>query len=102
MDVDGYSDTVAVAELFDEFGSACAALTVAVLAIGPPASGPVITSVRVVELLLFSVATEQVIVVVPLHTPAGVAETKVAPAGRTSVTTTPVAVDGPALATTSV
>ena len=102
IDDAGEIERITVDELFAGFGSVSTEVTVAVFETDPPAVGAVTTSVNVVEAPLFSVSTEQVIVVVPVHEPAGVAETKVVPGGSTSVTTTEVAAAGPAFATSRV
>ena len=99
IDDDGASVTDAVDELFAGVGSDCAAVTVAVLAIVPPAAGAATTRVIVDVAPLANVAMLQVIVDVPPQMPPGLADTNVLPAGRTSVTVTPVAAAGPPFAT---
>ena len=95
---------VEVAVLFAGFGSAvvAAALTVAVFVIGPGVEGSVTVRVNVAEAPLASVPALQVMVVVPLHAPPGVADWNVVPGGRTSVTVTAEAVLGPPFVTTIV
>src|SRR5439155_11342549 len=91
-------DTVEL--LFALFGSGCgAAETVAVLLSGPAALS--VTCKTIVALPPFAIVpTEHVTVGVPLQVPwDGVAEIRVAPAGRTSVTTTAFAAPGPEFVT---
>src|SRR5205809_175223 len=96
----GCTVTVAVAELFAGFMSVCGnAETVAVLLSIPAAVGLTLRTI-VADAPLLSEPRLQVTVVVPLQLPCdGVAETNVALAGMTSVTTTDVAVFGPLFVT---
>jgi len=96
--------TVEEALLFDGFGSivVAAAVTVAVFVTGPADEGRVTVRVNVAEAPLASVPALQVMVVVPLHAPPGVADWNVVPGGRTSVTVTAVAVLGPPFVATIV
>jgi hypothetical protein len=93
---------LADAELLAGFGSAWLAPTVAVL-VTVPDWGAVATMVTVAAAPLASEPTAQATVVVPAQVPwEELEETKVSPAGRVSVTPTPVAVDGPLLVATRV
>lgn len=90
----------AVAALLAGFGSSVAEETVAVLETDPPGVATRAVIVTVAVAALTRVPSEQVTVAVPLQVPwDGVALTNVIPAGRVSVTVTPVAVAGPPLAT---
>lgn len=95
---------VDVAVLFPGFGSGfvAAALTTAVLVIGPGVDGNVIVSVNVALAPFASVPALQVTVVVPLHAPEGVDDCSVVPAGNVSVTVTEAAAVGPPFVTTIV
>ena len=94
------TDTVAVEELLAMFGSVFAAETRAVLTTGPAVARLVTTSATVAEPPFGTEPMEHTTALVPEQEPwDGVAETKVTPAGSTSVTVTPVAVLGPAFAT---
>src|SRR6266576_3046171 len=90
----GMTVIVDEALLFDGFGSedVAAAVTVAVFVTRPGVDGKVTVSVNVAVAPLVIVPALQVMVVVPLHAPPGVADWKVVPGGRMSVTVTPVAV----------
>lgn len=86
-----------------ELGSLPDALTLAVLAIVPLVAVTVALRATVALAPLASVPRLQVTLVVPVQLPCdGVALTNCRPAGRTSVTTTFVAGDGPPLVTVSV
>jgi hypothetical protein len=89
----------AVDALLAGFGSTSADATLAVFDTGPAVLDVLTTKVTVALAPLAREPMAQVTVVVPLQLPwDGVAETKVVPAGITSVTTTAVAAPGPALA----
>lgn len=91
---------VDVEELFAGFGSGSDAATVAVLDMAPGVEEVFSTRVIVALPPVANAPTAHDTVVVPLQDPCdGVAETNVAPAGRTSVTTTPLAALGPLLTT---
>ena len=91
---------VVVEVLLARFGSAVAAKTVLVLLTVPAMLGLRTTSTTVAEPPLAIVPREQLTALVPEQDPCvGVAETNVVPAGRMSLTTTPVAGLGPAFAT---
>ena len=88
---------------FAGFVSPLVLLTVAVFDTGPTVDGACTTMVIVALEPLLSEPTEQVTVVVPLQLPCvAFAEVKLVPAGKTSVTVTPVAVPGPLFVTTMV
>src|SRR3982750_361223 len=91
----GCNVRVTDAVLLALFGSRTAELTLAVFVNVPPAAGVVMTTVKAADAPLLKVAREHVTVVVPAH--GEVAETSVVPGGSTSVRTTAVATDGPAL-----
>lgn len=97
----GLTVTTEVLVLFVLVGSVVAEVTVAILLNGPTGkvNGTRILMVTTAELLGATAARVpmlQVTVVVPAQVPCvEVAETKVTPAGNGSVTTTPVATDGP-------
>jgi len=96
------TEVLADAELLARFGSAWLAPTVAVL-VTVPAWLAVATMVTVAAAPLASEPMAQETVVVPVHVPwEDPEETKVSPAGRVSVTPTPVAADGPLLVATRV
>ena len=88
---------VAVAVLFAGLGSAVTAETEAVFVRLPLAAGETVTTMSIVALAPpGKMPSAQLIVVVPEHDPLlGVADTSVTPAGRESVTVTPLVVDGP-------
>src|ERR1700760_2999433 len=89
---------VEVAVLLAGLGSLLDVVTVAVLDSGPAVDGVVMVRLIVAEPALAIVPRLQVTVVVPLQVPwLGVADVKVVPAGRMSVTTTFAAAPGPAL-----
>src|SRR5437016_536795 len=92
------TEVVADAVLLAGFGSASLPLTVAVLVMLPPAAGAVALIVTEAVAPLASEPTAQVTVPEALVQP-GLAETKVTPAGRVSVTVEPVLASGPLLAT---
>ena len=100
----GITVIVEEALLFAGFGSAVvtAAVTEAVFVTGPGDEGSVTVNVKVAEAPLVSVPALQVMVVVPMHAPLGVADWNVVPGGGTSVTVTAVAVLGPPFVTTIV
>ena len=92
----------AVELLFAGFGSAVEVETVAVFEIDPVAVAWMLSVIEAVPELAI-VPSEQETVVVPLQLPCdGIAETNDVPAGRTSVTDTPLAALGPALLTVMV
>src|SRR5687767_645009 len=97
--VDGVTAIAAVEpELFAGVGSDSAAATVAALVTVPPVALTFATRVTVALAPTASEPIEHVTVVVPEQVPCdGVALTKLRPAGSTSVITTVVATDGPAL-----
>ena len=98
----GLTAVPSVSELLALFGSISVRLTEAVL-LKVPADVGVTAIVTVAFAPLFKLPRLQVTVAVPLQVPwLGIAETKVAPAGSVSVTTTPVAVSGPLLVTVTV
>ena len=89
---------VAVAVLLAELGSAVTAETAAVFVIVPLlAEGETVTTMSTVALAPpGKIPSAQVTVVVPEQDPVvGVAETSVTPAGKVSVTVTPLVVEGP-------
>jgi len=88
---------VAVAVLLAPLGSAVTAETVAVFVRVPLAVGETATTTSIVARAPpGKIPSAQVTVVVPEQDPVlGVAETRVTPAGRVSVTVTPLVVDGP-------
>src|ERR1700682_2788020 len=89
--------------LLSPFGSTLLVKTLAVFDTGPGVEGSVTCRLMLADAALTIVPRLQVTVVVPLQLPwVGVAETKVTPAGRMSVTATLVADPGPAFATTMV
>ena len=97
---EGFTTVLAVALLFAAAGSVTVVLTLAVLLSVPAAVG-VITTVRTVVAPLARVPRLQV--TVPAACVQGaVAETKVTPAGKVSVSTVLAAGDGPAFATVMV
>src|SRR5688500_151535 len=86
--------------LFPGVGSTSGVLVTVAVLVNEPEDGGVTTSVIVALVPLAIAPSVQVTVVVPEQLPCdGVAETKVVPAGSTSVTTTFDAVSGPALLT---
>jgi hypothetical protein len=94
---------VVVEVLLVRFGSVVVEETVAVLETVPAELGLTTTSVIVAEPPEAIVPREQVTVPVPEQDPTdGVTDTNVVPAGRLSVTVTPAAELGPALATARV
>jgi hypothetical protein len=101
----GLTVTVAVEVLFAELGSNSLETTFAVLESEPDPVGvtTMITDTVPAVPVGGMVPSPHVTVVVPLHVPCvGVAETKVAAAGRTSVSVTPVAGEGPLFVIVSV
>src|SRR5205809_5364319 len=92
---------VADAVLFAGFGSASLPLTVAVLVMVPAVAGAVALVVNVALAPAARLPTEQVTVPAEFVHPV-LAETKVTPAGRVSVTVTPVAGLGPLFLATTV
>jgi hypothetical protein len=86
--------TVNITELLLLAGneSPVAVVTEALFVTGPAVAGSVAVIVNVVVAPEARVAALQVTVVVPLQAPGGVAEMKVIPAGKVSVTTIPAAV----------
>ncbi len=101
----GMTVTVAVEALLVVLGSNSLEATLAVLERGPDPVGvtTMITDTVPAVPIPAIVPSEQVTAVVPLHVPCvGVAETKVAAAGRVSVSVTPVAAEGPLLVTVKV
>jgi hypothetical protein len=90
---------VAVAVLLLALGSAVAAETVAVFVSSVPfaAADETVTTMSIVALAPpGKIPSEQLIGVVFEHDPVlGVADTKVTPAGKASVTVTPLVVEGP-------
>src|SRR5438270_291009 len=79
------------------FGSVVGELTLATL-VSEPLAGAVTIKVRLVTAPLARLPRVQ-FTTPPLFTPLPLAETKVAPAGKASVTTTLLAVEGPKLVT---
>src|SRR5256885_11368529 len=88
---------VAVAVLFVRLGSAVTAETEAVFVRVPLAAGETVTTMSIVALAPpGKIPSAQLIVAVPEPDPVlGVADTSLTPAGRGSVTVTPLVVDGP-------
>jgi len=96
--------TVYVERLLAVFGSGVVETTVAVLSNDPSALGLVTTSVIVAELdePLEGILPREQVTVPELEEQGDVAETNVVPAGKTSVTVTPAAAEGPAFVTVRV